>query len=262
MFHGVVIYRVQLRKHRKRTGKKNWIYETKYQSPFSIKKEGDIVFRCNFPIDTLPRNSGRTVHCRLLATGDVVMESVDTLKMAKPAESMNARRRRRRMRLFYGLTVDRNVTVQLQHEYDEHHWMSIQCHDGSRFMFGDTERFRTLQPHSFVEVRPLPLCSLLVFSWCFSTLSKNLGTSSQMDCQGQYSTTAVHRDVEVYVIGLWIGQRLHKIGKIVNSEHFSCSTKPQRRHLRLSDDHPHQTSQCWDNMHFVELNELYNISIM
>ena len=38
-------------------------------------------------------------------------------------------------------------------------------------------------------------------------------------------------------------------------------TKSQRRNLRLSDDHPHQTSHCWDNVHFVELNELHNISI-
>ena len=31
----------------------------------------------------------------------------------------------------------------------------------------------------------------------------------------------------------------------------------QSRHLQLSFHHPHQTSRWWDDMHFVELNELY-----
>ena len=35
------------------------------------------------------------------------------------------------------------------------------------------------------------------------------------------------------------------------------STLPQSRHLRCDYHHPHQTSHGWDNMYFVELNELY-----
>ena len=53
------------------------------------------------------------------------------------------------------------------------------------------------------------------------------------------------------------GWALSKVKKTVNFQHSCCSTPPQRRHLRLSDDHPHQTSRGWDDMHFVELDELY-----
>ena len=48
-----------------------------------------------------------------------------------------------------------------------------------------------------------------------------------------------------------------KVKKTVNLKHSCCSTPPQSRHLQLFFHHPHQTSRRWDDMHFVELNELY-----
>eukprot|EP01083_Nonionella_stella_P168143 566917_1 len=110
--------------------KKHWIYETKYQSPFSVKMQGSLWFCSNFAFDTLDRNRALNVYCRLLATGDLVLED-----------------RRRKYVDFYGIVIDRNVSIQMNHEYNEKHWMSIHCNNGSRFVFGDAESIKISEWH-------------------------------------------------------------------------------------------------------------------
>ena len=51
----------------------------------------------------------------------------------------------------------------------------------------------------------------------------------------------------------WHDLSSHKVNKHAVSDRIGT----QSRHLHLCFHHPHQTTRRWDDMHFVELDELY-----
>ena len=131
------------RKKSKNKKKKILNYERKYQSPFTVKMHGMIWFCSNFGFDTLQRGKKLNMECKLLATGDIVLKKSGYYDVSVSDDNND----KMKFINLYGLIIDRNVSVQINHEYGSFHWMSIHYNNGSRFMLGNVESIKVSEWH-------------------------------------------------------------------------------------------------------------------